>query len=359
MKLIDLGPEELQHAACVILADLHLHHLPDWRLNWCYEFVGELLELVHHCKKKWGPYLSVPDLILLGDAIEVKDKLDARVANLIIELLMCWPSRAYWVAGQHDSYMPYKATFHALHSADIIVVDDKPHEMPIGWWLVPYAREARIYREWLDMIPNDTIVLTHMPIKEVLDQFPGGAEEGWIRAKDFDRFGQIYSGDIHKECQYGKVEYIGAVSQRDWRDEGVSGCIATITRNGSFGRWDVMHPWHAKVKTKAQLKAIARKQPDGEVKTPYLVKLSGLNLTETELEKLRKSETIISAEVEPQPIEVIVGKANKDQYTELDPLQVMKDYLGSISFPEDALEDDYLLEVGKELLDKCGSNESK
>lgn len=343
MTMIKLNPtwDQDDPVSQLVVADMHLHQLPDWRLEWCDNFVDDLLEIGW----QYGELGPVPDLVLLGDALELRDKVDARVANLIIEIIQEWEGRVIWVAGQHDSYQPYRSTFYALDRSDTksgpFIVDEKPFRSSDEVWYVPYAREPERYRKWLRTIPDGARVFTHMPIKEVLEQFPGEVQEDWPAASDFDRFGQVFSGDIHSECTYGKVVYIGAVSQRDWRDAGVDGCIATVTRSGIMTRHRLLHPKHIKVTARGQLNDL----PFGH----KLVRVTGFDVTEAELGKIREQAGVMSVDWEPAPVEEVVDELPDLTMME-DPKQTMRQYLNSLELPADALSDDFLIGVGEALL---------
>lgn len=234
----------------IVIADLHLHHLPNWRLDWCSEFVDQILDT------EWPQVGDLVHLYLLGDVLEIKDKVDARVANLLIKLVTRWRhGDVVWLSGQHDSYIPGKATFHELdkrplRSGRVYVVDCNTLHLH-GYYFVPYQRRDSDYRALLAEVPEGSIVLTHMPIVEVLGQFGRQLAKG-ISMQDFKRFKQVYSGDIHKYNELGNVSYIGAPSQRDWRDEGVVGVIGQL-RNGILKRSKTKHPIHLKVESEAQI----------------------------------------------------------------------------------------------------------
>ncbi len=322
----------------IIIADLHLHHYPAWRLEWCQNFVEGFFDM--------APLHPTP-LVLLGDVFEIKDKLDSRVANMFMDLALGWPGPTYWVAGQHDSFQPYMATFYALHEAHPengpFVVDSGPRVMAENLWLIPYARHPDKYREWLAEIPDGATVLTHMPIKEVLDQFPGGAPDRWPRLDDFERFDMVYSGDIHHECVYGNVEYIGATGQRDWRDEGVEGCWAFLENDDRLTRVRTEHPQHVRIKSRDALAAF-------KATTPAVVRVQGFDVTEAEIDSLRNADNVLAADWEPSAIEQRMEDHTDTEDEELTDLEIVKEYLGTLVLGEDALGDDFLTEVAMDIL---------
>lgn len=227
----------------LLLADLHLHHLPNWRLDWCAEFVDYLLN-------SFGKPDEACDLYILGDVIEIRDKVDSRILNILIKLIKNWGSGdVVWLSGQHDSYLPGKATLHELNGfklekGQVFVVDNEVLNHK-GNYFIPFQRRDEDYRKCLKQIPNDSIVLTHLPTKEIIEMYGAKDFEG-ISVKEFDRFKHTISGDIHKFYDFPKFSYVGAPSQRDWRDKGVDGQIATL-EDGKFTRIPTTHPKHIEV----------------------------------------------------------------------------------------------------------------
>lgn len=329
-------PKKKSQPFALIVADLHLHHLPAWRLDWCTQFVQQLLKLAKR--------LGYPDLILLGDALEIKDQLDARVMNLFIELILEWTAygdgaQVYYIVGQHDSYIPYHATFESLRTVGpyVHVIDREPYTEDVGdgqyYAYIPYARELSKYREWLDAIkhPENTTVFTHLPVLEVLKGFGDHyTTENAISVEEFDRFEHTYSGDIHNytvlDCEY--FDYIGATSQRDFRDSGVDGCIGLLYPDGDFKRAWVQHPRHVVVKTKKQLQQL-RNDKDSD----YIIRLRGMEIEQAQLHDLDKVDNIYSVEIEPPPIEQSFEELSKiDQSSTRK--QVIDQYLKSVTLPE-------------------------
>lgn len=228
----------------VLLADFHIHHLPAWRLTWCENFVKELLA---------NPDYNDHYLFLLGDVLEIRDRVDSRVLNLLIELIVKWQGEVVWVSGQHDSYLPGRATLEGLNNlSNVHVVDgDVYHHQPTDTWFVPFCRKDDDYRELLKKIPDGAVVFTHLPIVEAIAQFNVKDIQG-IELKEFERFEHTYSGDIHTFVDYLKFSYIGAPSQRDWRDKNVRGRIG-ILENGEFRRVETSHPIHIEVENESEI----------------------------------------------------------------------------------------------------------
>lgn len=317
MKLISRTKKIPSDARWLCVADLHLHHLPSWRLDWCYDFADDLVA-----------YLDETDLelVLLGDVLELKDKVDARVANILIYILTN-ASRVYWITGQHDSYKPGQATFYELGALDhVCVVDERVFARGDNVYLVPFARDREDYREMLEMVPDGAGVFTHVPIADALRGFGAELPDDVITAADFDRFSWVYSGDIHQHSRHGVFEYIGATSQRDWRDAGVQGCVGVVTESGKLTRVPVAHPVHRKISTRAEL----RKKPNGA----EIVKIDGLDVSEDEIERLRDRENVLAVDWIPPPVEALVKKAGVDEPGDQNPKKLISEYLESIEVPD-------------------------
>ena len=223
----------------VILADAHLHQAPLWRFNWNQVFLDKLLK----------EYSYKYDIILLGDVFESRDRLDSTVSNQFVNFTLQWAARnhVYWLTGQHDSYLPGKATLGGLATANdnITVIDDSVVKYP-GYpdrFFVPFARKDKDYRTFLSQVPDESIVFTHIPTVEAISMF-GVADKQGISVKEFTRFKKTYSGDIHKYYDFPELTYIGAPSQRDWRDRNTIGVYGILTRDNEFCRVKTDHPIH-------------------------------------------------------------------------------------------------------------------
>lgn len=233
----------------LVVADLHLHHLPKWRFEWCVKFVEYVLS-DFGCE-----YEGECDLFLLGDILEVRDHVDSRVLNLLLKLILRWRGGSVvWLSGQHDSYIPGKATLHNLDGTELVkgavhVVDDEVfmfrNKDDYDYWFVPFQRRVEDYRRCLGEVPDGEKVLTHIPTKEIIEMY-GGKDFDGVSEKEFKRFEWAISGDIHKFIDLECLSYVGAPSQRDWRDKGVAGKIGII-EGDEFSRIDVSHPKHIEV----------------------------------------------------------------------------------------------------------------
>ena len=160
MNIISRTKKIPDGARWLCVADLHLHHLPQWRLDWCYDFADDLIA-----------YLDATslELVLLGDVLEVKDKVDARIANILLYIITNTSSPVYWLTGQHDSYKPGQATFYELGSLDHVhVIDESVIAYSDDVYMVPFARDRERYREMLNEVPATAGVFTHIPIAEAL-----------------------------------------------------------------------------------------------------------------------------------------------------------------------------------------------
>ena len=223
----------------IILADAHLHQTPLWRFEWNQKFLNDLSD----------DYRNTHDIILLGDVFELRDRLDGHVANQFTEFVLNWAScnNVYWLTGQHDSYLPGKATLGGLATANdnITVIDDKVAKYP-GFsdrYFVPFARMDKDYRAMLDQVPDNSVVFTHIPTIEAIAMFCVSDKQG-ISVKEFSRFKKSYSGDIHKYHDFKELSYIGAPSQRDWRDKNTVGVYGVLTKDDKFTRIETDHPMH-------------------------------------------------------------------------------------------------------------------
>ena len=340
MSLIRI-PKEADAPTFVCIADLHLHHLPTWRAEWCAQFVHEVLGLQDSFEDE-----DIPILVILGDLTEVRDRLDSRTLNWAIELIMSWDGPVYYVTGQHDTAQPGWATLSALHETRCEngpwIIDREPTSFD-RYWFVPYARDPGLYREWLEEIPNDSVVFTHVGIREVLGKW--GAETA-PSAKHFSRFSEVWSGDIHEHGRYGRLEYVGAPSQRDWRDEKVDGRIVFLDSSGAFQcAPQIIHPKHMRVKTRKKLKSF--KAPRGGA----IVRVEGFDASEIELENLRGRKNVIEVTQAPGSVDEVARRITPAS-VQKDPTDVVADYLDGVDLPDD-LDSEFLVHVAHEVLDQC------
>jgi len=324
--------EKANEKAVLILADLHLHTRPKWRFEWNTDFLDSLLK-----RDQFG------DLILLGDALEIRDKVDSRVVNQFLHFVLSWQSGdVYILSGQHDSYLPGRSTFEALddrvlfglHGNRAHVIDREAKEFSVGGsfvWFVPFAREAEDYRAMLKRVPDGATVFTHLPVREVVEEF-GVSDLGLISCGEFDRFGKVISGDIHKSSKFGKVEYVGAVSQRDWRDKSADGCIG-IYVDGELRRESTMCPVHVEVSGVDELSKLVEVLKDRKcvVRAAAGLDVSGDNILE--------AQEIIKTDVESVDIKFKGGQSDEE---------LLREYMCSNKLGLD--KQDSYLNVGKELL---------
>ena len=318
MNIISRTKKIPDGARWLCVADLHLHHLPDWRLDWCYDFADDLIAYLDQTSL---------ELILLGDVLEVKDKVDARIANILLYIITNTSSEVYWITGQHDSYKPGQATFYELGSLDHVhVIDDNVFARGDDVYLVPFARDRERYRVMLNAVPDGAHVFTHIPIAEALRGFGAELPEDAITVDDFKRFAWVYSGDIHKHNRFKNFEYIGATSQRDWRDEGVAGCVGIVTEDGKLTRVPVAHPIHRRITKQAELKKIS--------KAPEILKVDGIDISDAGLDALRSRTNVIEVAWIPPPIEALVKRHGIEDAGERDPKLLIAEYLDSITLPD-------------------------
>lgn len=257
MGILDYTDIQQKRYQKVLVADMHLHHLPNWRLEWCKELIESLVQLGHDIG------VGGADLVLLGDVFELRNRVDARVANLFITLVLEWPGEVFWVIGQHDSFVPGAATFAALDGIDgVTVIDSEVYneEGTLNYY-VPYFRDQDHYVAVLDTIPDRATVFTHMPVAEALIG-KGDAASGHISARVFARFSKTWAGDIHVSHKYGNLEYVGAPGQMDWRDAGVQGRIVLLDRHFKSLPILVKHPVHIRLDSKAAMRTF-KGDPNG------------------------------------------------------------------------------------------------
>lgn len=235
----------------LMLADLHLLERPLWRFEWLEKFLAQL---------QAGDYEGAPlPLFLMGDVFEVRDKVDSRVVNMLVEFIRDWKEDVVWVCGQHDSHRPGRGTLEGLHNSTfgnkkVYVVDrDVFYHEATDTWHVPFCREEVNYRTLLDKVPTDALVITHLPLKEAIEEF-GAKDVHNVSVKEFNRFDWTYSGDIHKYVDYNddKFSYVGGVVQRDWRDKGMEGQFG-ILKNGRMTRYATDGPLHVVYDGKTKL----------------------------------------------------------------------------------------------------------
>jgi hypothetical protein len=208
----------------LLIADAHIHHEPQWRFDWLAKELAQL----------YDEYAHTHQLMLLGDVFEVRDRIDARAANLFLDTVVEWQkkNRVIWITGQHDSYVPGRATFEGLRGLRDgvrgVFVADKPlwYTVEPGVVAVPYCRDMAQYRALLKNAQRGGAhtLFTHMPVKEAV---PNGPDD-MVCADDFNAFSQVISGDIHKQSAFGRLMYVGVLAPRDFRDEGAHGAYATF-----------------------------------------------------------------------------------------------------------------------------------
>lgn len=238
----------------LLIADLHLHHLPQWRLDWGKQFLDEMISIIQD--------KQIQLVWLLGDVTEVRNKLDARILNPLLAFLMKLQEmdiEVIWICGQHDSYLPGRATLEGLDTnftniqiiADDIYINDRWHAN-----FIPYQRKIADYKLLLDKATDAYPVFTHIP---VLEAIPFSNDEHYISSKEFARFPSAWSGDIHKHNQFDNLTYIGSPMQRDYRDKGVDGQIA-IWDGRQMEYIKVDHPRFIDVANQDELNSLPSKE---------------------------------------------------------------------------------------------------
>lgn len=286
----------------LLVADLHLHHLPRWRADWLDRFVERALD-------EWRE--PGRHLFLLGDVFEIRNKVDARTLNTYLNLTGNWDcGDVVWVSGQHDSYLPGQATLEGLKNFNIQVVDSEVYHHEVSdSWFIPYCRRIEDYRKLIEEVPPDTIVFTHLPLKEAIEMF-GASDVNEISVKEFDRFRHTYSGDIHCFHDFDKFSYIGMPSQRDWRDKRAVGKIGLL-EGETLTRIDTNCPRHIEIQDASEIVEDGVKHvykvPRGQTIPPG----SALEVTETlkiDVDSLQikgegKASVLVQEYVEQNPAE--------------------------------------------------------
>jgi hypothetical protein len=285
--------------------------------------------------------------VFMGDVFEIKDRLDSRVADLFLSFV-CKGDDCAWITGQHDTYAPGKATLGGLRY-NMFVCDDRMSAISVSGdlllYTVPFARNLEYYREMLSKVPDDSLLLTHMPIYEALQQF-GPDPDTMIHAKEFSRFKWTYSGDIHNHQTHGRFSYIGAPSQRDWRDQGVDGKIGVLYDDLTFERLNVNHPVHIKIRTETHINQLLSRQ---SIDSPTVYKIIG-DIDPAKLELIKDIDGVLGVEWVPpelsadKPIEelAIEGLGSDEE--------LIRDYVTTSELPED-LDKELVLEAGLGLCD--------
>lgn len=325
----------------VLVADAHLHQLPIWRLHWCEEFVTSLLEL--------SSKLGNSKLVLLGDVFELRDRVDARVANLFIKLALQWDGEVFWLVGQHDSYIPNCATFTALDGVDGITVVDSEGYQEDNVYYVPFFRDQGRYLAELAKIPDGSFVFTHLPVAEALFG-KGDAAKGLISVKEFSRFKKVWAGDIHVAGQFKNLEYVGAPGQRDFRDAGVEGRIVLLDEQFSPLSVPVKHPSHIKLNTieeAQEFDTYMNRNPDAY---EYIVRITDTEISQEKLLRLKEHRGVLNVEVE---VSTISMESIKVQDFDKSNEQILREYLDNNSTFKFKRE---VLKIGMDILNEAEAN---
>ncbi len=338
--MIITNPNAIEKSMALLLADLHLHQKPDWRFIYYQDFINELL---------LSDFRSLP-MVLLGDVFEVKDKLDSRVINQFLNLVLKWAEKqeVIWIVGQHDSYIPGVATLEGLqHVPNIHIVskDIYPKEGVAGSnaiCCVPYMRDLADYRKLLKTVPDNATVLTHIPIVEALIQI-GATNTDGISVEEFNRFKTVISGDIHNYVDIKNFHYVGATSQRDWRDKNVEPQIGVLTTDHRLMRIPLNAPEHIEIKNLKQLTSIETSDKQ------YVIKILTEKMELKRLAAIRKLPNVLNVIWEP-PVVEILQTTLPEQEALIAPSAILQAHLEQAERPADTTIAD-LFEIGTELLD--------
>ena len=227
----------------LILADLHFHHIPLRRYNWGEQFLDELKEKFLSQKLK--------GIFLLGDMFEVGNRLDGSVLNsFLLFIYKCIGKRIplYWLSGQHDVYKPFCHSLFGLKN--LIKIIEKYYKFTDNTYFVSYHYNYNDYREILEMIPQNSILFTHIPVKEFL---PISPDKNIMLLSEFQKFKKIISGDIHTGKTKSNFTYVGVPFQRDFREENVKGRILLWDGNELFEEVEIIHPMFLTIKNRNDL----------------------------------------------------------------------------------------------------------
>lgn len=322
-----------------MLADLHLHSKPDWRFIWNKLF----LEKIQNAAVK------NTSLILLGDVFEVADKVDSRVLNQFLDLVLTWSvkiGKVVWLTGQHDSYVPGKATLEALRLLpNIMIIDnDSYYDTDLDVWFIPFFRDLEDYRKGLKEIPSGTTVLTHMPLKEVLESY-GAKNVIAVSVTEFARFKNVISGDIHKYETYDNFDYVGATSQRDWRDAGVAAKIGLLLGDNTLQRVDVVCPEHIKITNSRMLARLDKTKQ-------LIIKITTAELDMKKLADIKKLPNVLDAFWEPEVAEMLHTEVAEEDFCSAiqSDEEVMHAHLEQTELPANTSFDE-LFATGKAIFD--------
>ena len=333
------GVKKATDFKAVLIADLHLHHLPLWRADWNDLFIDRLLKLQTE--------VQLP-LFLLGDVFEVKDQIKSRIINQFLRLIGEWKHDIVWVTGQHDSYIPGRASLEGLRGwSNMTIVDATEfYSQKYDLWFIPFARKVEDYHSMLEKVPANAFVLTHMPIKEALEQFT--KDEKMVSSEHFKHLSGAISGDIHKFQQYGNFHYIGAPSQRDWRDEGVDGKIAILLKDNKFIRLDTECPTHKKVTSMASIRRIGLAIAGDTSK--YVVKVVSNEIAPEQIAILKQRPNILDVVWEPTIETVALTELEQEVHKIDTDDEVLSMYLDNTEKLPAGVKKNELLDAGLALL---------
>jgi hypothetical protein len=324
----------------LLLADLHLHVKPTWRFLFNSELLQELLD---------SAYRKLP-LILLGDVFEVKDKLDSRVTNQFLDFVLQWAEfqQVIWITGQHDSYLPGVATLEALECVkNITIVSNAPYRNEeLNITCIPYAREIARYREMLCMVSKKGVtLLTHMPIKEALIQI-GADGTDYLSVKEFHEFRNIISGDIHAYADFDNFQYVGATSQRDWRDKDTEPQIGLLSEQNNLVRIPLVAPRHVEIINPIQLRNI------GKDNRQVILKLLTANIDVIQLAEIKKLPGVLDVIWEPPVTELLQVELEGSENFVQTTVEILAEFTDQSELPKGTTQQE-LLDVGIAIFNDC------
>jgi hypothetical protein len=137
-----------------------------------------------------------------------------------------------------------------------------------------------------------------MPIKEVLF-YMGANDVNAIELKEFKRFKNVISGDIHHYQDLKNLQYIGATSQLNWKDKDVRGQIGILNTDLTLTRIPLKHPEHIEINNLFSLRNIDTRD------TKVILKLLSPKVDMKQLQELKKKPNVLDCIWEPPTIEII------------------------------------------------------
>lgn len=194
----------------LIVADFHINEKPAYRFDIVREI---LLEDIPKLIKEY----DIDKLVCLGDVFEKKDRIPNKERRLIEEFVVLNSDVfMYFLVGNHDISAGNYTTISFLNAFDNVRVIAKPELIRIydmNFAFIPWNYDPEIFKG------KTNVCFAHHEVKELVNFNPD-------TNYSIDEFPYrvTMSGHIHKRVHYNKGNkdfyYVGAISQRDFRDCG-------------------------------------------------------------------------------------------------------------------------------------------